>query len=82
MKRPAKTTAHDPFIKLTHIFTDDQGHHYTPVYMRPERILEFRNGQIFMDNGDYHVSEKAEQIHALIINKLAENREAETMGKS
>lgn len=73
--------SHDPFIKLTHLWTADGKHQSTPLYLKPERVIEIVNGRVYVEGGDFVVSEKADQIRDLVIAKLAENRQAETMGK-
>lgn len=75
-------TAHDPFIKLTHLYTKEGGHHSTPIFILPDKVREIYNGKVYVEgNYNFDVSEKADQIHTLVINKLAENKQAETLGK-
>ena len=70
----------DPFIKLTKLFTD-RGHKSSPLFLRPERVVEIEDHRVHVEGGSFDVSEKAEQIRALVVAKLAENRQAETLGK-
>jgi hypothetical protein len=74
---------HDPFVKLTHLWTDDTGHHSSPVHLLPENVQEFYNGKVYMKgNYSFVVAEKADVIRQLVLEKLAENRQAETLGKT
>ncbi|MEO7778485.1 MAG: hypothetical protein ABIY63_13215 [Fibrobacteria bacterium] len=76
-------SAHDPFIKLTHLWTADGLHRSSPMFLLPEKVREIFNGQVFLEgNYSFVVAEKAEQVHDLVITKLAENRQADTMGNS
>jgi len=78
----AASDPYNPFIRLTHLFSEDGRHHSGPLFIKPERILEVLNGKVYVEGGgSYVVSEKAEQIIALVLAKAAENREAETLGR-
>lgn len=74
-------THYDPFIKLTHLYTEAGAHRSSPLYLKPERVIDIANGHVFVEGGNYIVSEKADQIRDLVVAKLAENKQAETMGK-
>lgn len=77
------SAAHDPFIKLTHLWTEDGAHKSSPFYIQPESVRTFYNGRVYLvGETSFQVSEKAEQIHQLVVAKLAENKEADTLGKS
>lgn len=80
---PAAGNVHDPFIKLTHIYTKEGGHWNSPIFILPDKVREIYNGRVHVEGGySFDVLEQAGPIHTLVINKLAENREADTMGKS
>lgn len=73
---------YDPFIKLTHLWSDEGGHRSSPIYLLPDKVREFYNGKVYMDgNYSFVVCEKAEQIRKLVVEKLAENRQADALGK-
>ena len=73
---------HDPFLRLIHLFSAAGQHRSTPLFIRPERIIEICDGEIFVEGkGSYVVSGKADELHTQVLAKLAENRQAETLGK-
>lgn len=72
---------HDPFIQLTHLFSEDGAHRSSPLYVMPEKVTEILNGKIYLGSSSFVVREKAAEVHALIVAKLEENRQAETLGK-
>lgn len=71
---------HDPFIKLTHIFTGGGIQRKTPLYMKPERITEMVDGTVYMDNQSFAVLETAEQMHQMVLEKSVANKQAEVLG--
>ena len=81
MKHPAEP--HDPFIRLNHLFTVEGQHRSSALYVKPESISEFYDGRIHTNGGQFSwlVSEKAAEIRALVLAKLAENRQANALGK-
>jgi hypothetical protein len=73
---------HDPFITLHHLFSKDGAHRSTPLILRPEDIAEMCDGEVFLKRGgSYTVREKAEEMKKLVLEKMHENRQAETLGK-
>lgn len=74
---------YDKFLKLTHLWTDDTGHHSSPIFLLPENVQEIYHGRVYMKgNYSFVVAEKAETIHKAVLEKLAENHQAETLGKT
>lgn len=77
------TPPFDPFLRLTHLYSAGAAHRSSPLFLRPERVVEIVDGTVYVEgNGSYTVREKAEEIRDLVIRKLAENREAATLGKT
>lgn len=73
---------YNPFLRLTHLFTAAGVHRSTPLHIRPERIIEICDGEIYVEGkGSYIVAGKADELHAQVLAKLHENRQAETLGK-
>lgn len=73
---------HDPFITLHHLFSKDGRHQTSPLILRPEDVSEMCDGEVFLKRGgSFCVREKAEEIKKLVLEKLHENRQAETLGK-
>ncbi len=73
---------HDPFIELHHLFSKDGAHRSTSLFLRPEDVSEIMDGEVYLKRGgSYTVREKAAEIKKLVLEKLAENRQAETLGK-
>jgi hypothetical protein len=79
----AQGAPHDPFIKLNHLFSVEGSHRSSALYVKPEAISEFYDGKIYTHGGQFCfvVSEKAAEIRALVLGKMKENRQAETLGK-
>lgn len=73
---------HDPFIQLTLLFSDDGRHQSSPLFVLPENIKEIIDGKVYVRDGNWVVREKAVEIRKIVIDKLEENRQAETMGKA
>jgi hypothetical protein len=73
---------HDPFIKLHHLFSEDSRHQSGPLFILPDKVTEILNGKVYLGSGSFVVSEKAEDIHRLVLEKMAESRQAETLGKT
>jgi hypothetical protein len=73
---------HDPFVRLTKRETGPAGHYSSPLFLRPEAIKEIENGKVHVEGGGFHhVAETAEKVRDLVAAKMAENRQAEALGK-
>lgn len=73
----SKADHHDPFIRLTHC-----GYGLGPLFLLPGNVTEILDGKVYVGNGHFVVKETAEEIHRLVLEKMAENKQAETLGKT
>jgi hypothetical protein len=72
----------DPFIELTHWYIEGTSLVTGPLFVKPEDIREICDGEIHLSGGSWDVKQDAREIRRLVVEKLAENRQAETMGKA
>lgn len=72
-----KSELHDPFIRLTYC-----GYGLGPVFILPGNITEILDQKVYVGNGHFVVKESAKEIHRLVLEKMAENKQAETLGKT
>ena len=73
---------YDKFLRLTHIDAKEGVITRTPLFLEPEDVKQICDGVVYLaGGGSFTVTEKAEAIHQAVIKKLAENKQAQTMGQ-
>lgn len=76
-------TPFDPFVELTHLFSADGAHRSTPLLVLPRHVWHITDGEVYLEGGGkFVVREKAKEIHAKVIAKLEEGRQADVLGKT